>query len=389
MNKKMKRIKFKIISLRNYVFLRFWAIFHPIEKKVLFSSFGGLQYSEDPRAISEKLHELYPDYRIIWSFIDKNKNDFIIPDYVERVGTGFDFLKEFSTSSAFVTTNGIGSGFYKRKGQFIVQTWHGDRGFKRCLYEYSDDKKEKRTVEIIDNKVTDLCVAASDYGESVYRSAFRYYGKVLKIGMPRNDKLLSNNENEKSLIRKRLNIEPNKKILLYAPTYRDNNKINQTSLIDINETLLELNKRSGAWICLVRAHSVSARINIPDDTNNVIDVSKYPDMADLLLISDMLISDYSSCSGDFLLRKKPVILAAFDRAEYENNCRNFRVPIEDTGYFIAYNQEELNAIIRNNTDEDFKENCEQVLNFYKTVETGKASEEICNRINEAYQACFN
>ncbi len=386
MNKKTENIKLKLVSMRNFIFLHIWSLFHPIEKKVLFSSFGGKEYSEDPRAISEKLHDLFPDYKIVWSFTDKNTDNFLIPDYVKKVGTKFEYLKEFSTSAAMVTTNAINAGTYKRKGQFIVQTWHGDRGFKRCLYESLKDLGIKRAVKITDNKVTDICVAASDYGESVYRNAFRYNGEILKIGMPRNDKLLNNNEKEINLIKTYLNISPDKKILLYAPTFRDNTKSNQNPLIDISLTLEELNNKGGDWICIVRAHSASNGINIPND--NIINASKYPDMADLLLISDMLITDYSSCAGDFLLRKKPVILAAFDKADYENNCRNFRIPIEETGYFIAYNQDELNSIIRNNTDEDFKQNCEQVLDFYNTVETGKASEEICYRIDKAYRDYF-
>lgn len=386
MNKKTENIKLKLVSMRNFIFLHIWSLFHPIEKKVLFSSFGGKEYSEDPRAISEKLHDLFPDYKIVWSFTDKNTDNFLIPDYVKKVGTKFEYLKEFSTSAAMVITNAINAGIYKRKGQFIVQTWHGDRGFKRCLYESLEDLGIKRAVKITDNKVTDICVAASDYGESVYRNAFRYNGEILKIGMPRNDKLLNNNEKEINLIKTYLNISPDKKILLYAPTFRDNTKSNQNPLIDISLTLEELNNKGGDWICIVRAHSASNGINIPND--NIINASKYPDMADLLLISDMLITDYSSCAGDFLLRKKPVILAAFDKADYENNCRNFRIPIEETGYFIAYNQDELNSIIRNNTDEDFKQNCEQVLDFYKTVETGKASEEICYRIDKAYRDYF-
>lgn len=385
MGSKIKFIKTKIKYLCYNIFLRFWKISHPIEKKILFSSFAGKQYSEDPRAISEKLHQLYPEYKIVWSFVDKNRTDYIIPDYVARVGTKIDFYKEFSTSAAFVTTNAIETNIYKRKGQFIVQTWHGDRGFKKCLYEAWKDNK--RPTRIIDNKVTDLCVAASDYGENVYRKAFGYYGEILKIGMPRNDKLINCGADEINAIKNNLHIDKNKKLLLYAPTFRDHNSNIQNSLIDIHSTLAQLNKKGEDWICLIRAHSASKGISVPD-ANNVIDVSKYPDMADLLLISDMLITDYSSCAGDFLLRKKPIILAVFDKRDYEENCRSLKFPIEESGYFIANNQDELNSIIRNKTDQEFKGMCEKVLNYYKTVESGKASEEICRRIHKSYQTNF-
>lgn len=386
MRNKIGIIKIKIKYLCCNIFLRFWGIFHHIEKKVLFSSFCGKQYSEDPRAISEKLHQMFPEYKIVWYLNNKEKNKIILPKYIKIVEKEIDFYKEFSTSCAFVTTNAIETNIYKRKGQFIVQTWHGDRGFKKCLYEaYSNGK---RPIKIMDNKLTDLCIAASNYGENVYKDAFKYYGKILKIGMPRNEKLIKNDPSEINSVKEKLKIDKNKKLLLYAPTFRDNSNSAPVPLIDINSTLNQLNHNGSQWICLVRSHSASKRMEAPQQ-DDIINVSDYPDMADLLLISDMLITDYSSCAGDFLLKKKPIILAVFDKMEYEKKCRNLKFPIEESGYFTAKNQTELNTLICNTSKTEFEKQCEKTLNFYNTNETGKASEEICKRINLSYQKNFN
>lgn len=360
--------------------------FKPIQKKVIFNSFGGKQYSLDPRAISEKMHELYPDFELVWVIWPQYRSNVFVPDYVRVIDGRWEFAKEIATAAAYVTTNPLEKDIIKRKGQFFIQTWHGDRGFKRCLYE-AWGYREGIKVDIFDNKYTDLCIAASEYGVDVYHKAFKYEGEILKIGMPRNDKLLNINMDEVETIKNRIGIDINTKILTYAPTFNDINNGFQDAMIDIDETLDYLSKNGEKWICLVRSHSASKGIAVKNNTN-IINVSNYPDMADLLLITDMLITDFSSCAGDFILRKKPVILALFDDYGYRETERNFRVKVEDTGFIIAHNQSDLMNILRNTTLEQYSDNCEKVLRFYGTVESGNASEEICKRINDSVTKLF-
>ena len=358
--------------------------FKPIEKKVIFNSFGGKQYSLDPRAISEKMHMMYPEFKLVWVIWPQYRSNIDIPDYIKVIDGRWEFVREMATAAAYVTTNPLEKDIVKRKGQFFIQTWHGDRGFKRCLYEawgYREGKK----VEIFDNELTDLCIAASDYGVDVYHNAFRYNGEILKIGMPRNDKLIDPNTNEVETIKSRLGISAGTKVLIYAPTFSDSNKGIQDAMIDINGTLKFLMKNGEDWICLVRSHSASKGIAI-ESNSHIINVSAYPDIADLLLISDMLITDFSSCAGDFILRKKPVILALFDEYGYRQTEQNFRVKVEDTGFLIAHNQHELIDILRTYTLDEFADNCDKVLRFYGTIENGNSAEEICNRIKKAYES---
>ena len=357
--------------------------FKPIEKKVIFNSFGGKQYSLDPRAISEKMHELYPDYELVWVIWPQYRANTFVPDYVRVIDGRWEFAREIATAAAYVTTNPLEKDIIKRKGQFFVQTWHGDRGFKRCLYEawgYREGKK----VEIFDNKFTDLCVAASNYGVDVYHKAFKYEGEILKVGMPRNDKILNINMDEVEVVKKRIGITAKTKILTYAPTFSDNNTGIQAAMININETLAYLSGEGEKWICLVRSHSASKGIAIKSN-ENIIDVSDYPDMADLLMITDMLITDFSSCAGDFILRRRPVILALFDDYGYRETEKNFRVNVEDTGFIIAHNQNELMDILKNTSSKEYSDNCEKVLRFYGTIENGHSAEIICNRINNSFQ----
>ena len=150
--------------------------------------------------------------------------------------------------------------------------------------------------------------------------------------------------------------------------------------VDLKETLRQLGED---WVGLVRAHPKSLGLDL-DDSDKLTDVSAYPDMSDLLMIADLLITDYSSSAGDFILRRKPVILAQFDKEEYENSIRELYVSCEEIGYFIAGNQEELNTLIRGMTAQKAEENCDKIMNYYGVQETGHSAEEVCRWINEQY-----
>ena len=374
----------KVRSIAKKWMIRFYSI-SKIQKKVLFDSFGGRQYSADPRAISEKMHELFPDFEIVW-MINSNareKNICIIPDYVRIVEGKMGYIKELATSAAYVTTEPLTESFYKRKGQYVVQTWHGDRGIKKALYEAAESEGRRRN-KIYDDKYTNICVAASDVGAECYRKEFKYTGEILKEGMPRNDKLKNLEKEEYQKLRLYFNIPDGYKVLTYAPTFRGHSVAEQTAQIDIEKTLSILEERGDKWVCLLRAHEYSSKINLVGDNARVIDVSDYPDMADILIITDMLITDYSSCAGDFILRNKPIVLVINDKEYYEKNSRALRVDLEKTGFLLSHSQEELNHMLMVTDDAEFAESCKKVMEFYGTHETGFASEEVCKRIYRNY-----
>jgi len=233
--------------------MHFIGLFSPIKKKVIFESFHGAQYSDNPRAISEKLHENLPDYKIVWVTKDiLSKN--VLPNYVTTVKThSLRYYSEFSSSFAFVTNEAIEPDIYKKRNQFFVQTWHGDRAFKKVLYDAHEGKK--RPIPIMDNNVTDVCVSGSNYGNDTYRRSFGYNGKILMVGSPRNDILLNAPKDLYSQVRMELGIPEQAKILLYAPTYRKI-KTKQAILVDLNRLYNYLFSKGENWIILLRAHSL-------------------------------------------------------------------------------------------------------------------------------------
>lgn len=371
---------------------KLWAagVGKPVERKVLFESFRGKTYSDNPRAISEALHLIAPDIKIIWALNGKDEYG-IVPNYitiVARDSAGYN--RELTTAAAFVTNETLESYFVKKSGkQLFIQTWHGDRAFKKVLYDVWVNKK--RPEPILDETLTDYCVAGSLYGERQYRSAFNYKGEVLLVGTPRDDCLYKVDSKRIREVKKILGLSEYKRILLYAPTLRKANQSTKTDQpiqrIDLKRTLRVCEASyGGEWLCLLRSHPIITRLTgIEADESKIIDVSGYPDMTDLMLISDCLITDYSSCAGDFALLKRPLFLFQDDIKQYREKDRDFYFNMDESPYLIAHSQDELDEIINETTIEDASLNCDDVLAFYGTKETGQAAETIAKIITDFCQ----
>lgn len=380
--------KAKILHVFTRSFMRLYSPFHKLRKKVLFSSFDG-RYSDNPRAISEKMHQLYPEYEQVWFMEKEYAGPGMAPDYVRQVYKkrehGLELYRELATSCAYVTSGPNHNNIVKRKGQFFVQTYHGDTGMKKILY---DTRKPGGQYSIVtDGKYTDLCVSGSWVSEMKFHSAFDYHGEILKVGMPRNDKLIVPRREEEAATRKKLGIREGAKILLFAPTFRKGQETQQV-LVDLRQVMDILLSKGEDWVCLVRGHKNCAKLLFDCDGERFLNASKYPDMSDLIAIADLLITDYSSSSGDLIRRGKGVVLALFDKERYMANDRKLYYDPALAGFFCAYDQEELNEILRTKTEEDYQQNSKQLCAFFQVVETGHASEEICRRIDEQCRAYF-
>ena len=346
---------------------------------VYFASFRG-QYSDSPRAISECLHSLAPEVDIIWLVSPKYAK--YVPSYVKKVYKPMQALKAQTQAKVWVLnyTYRKKSGIYKGRDNYYIQTWHGDRGIKAIGYLTEISREDG--YDGIDMSECDLFVAASKYGVKKAQYGLRYNGEVIMEGMPRNDKLINVDlyRSDVAMIKKSLSIDSDIKILLYAPTYREG-IINQMCAIDIPQTIESLESNGEKWVCLIRSHSLSKGIKVNRSGNcPFLDVSSYPDMADLLLISDLLITDYSSCAGDFILTHKPVVLVLFDRKEYQDRGRNLWIDPEEVGYLVAKNQDELNRILSSLYTYDHIKIDDNIMRYYDTYESGKASEIMAKKI---------
>lgn len=348
----------------------------------VFSAFDSRSYNDNPRYISEALHALKPDAKIVWLFkdVEKARRNFEIPPYVvcmnsiSREGVGM------LARARIVVDNFNKRSYIKLKypDQVYIQTWHGDRAFKKVGYDNPGQ------YDYLIEEHASLCIAGSDYGERQFRSAFRYRGEVMKIGYPRNDILLRDDPAEEAAIRSRLGMDKDTRLLLYAPTFRDvqqRARQMQRANLDLFRVLDKLEKSTGKkWKCLVRAHYMSCGIPTDEASGRLINVSAYPEMAELLKVSDALITDYSSCAGDFALTRRPIWLYQDDLEDYTSNNRALYFDMADSPYWVASTPEEMDALIENTTAESARENCEEILRFYGECESGHAARSIAEYI---------
>ena len=349
--------------------------------KVVFMSFRGRSYSDNPRVISERLHERRPETDIVWIFKGRVMADVEgeVPDYVRCVNIhSRKVWGELGTARVWVdnfTKDPELRGFPKDR-QFYVQTWHGDRPMKKLCYDLGDTgyRLEEECSRV---------VTGSDFGMRMYRTAFRYKGEYINEGAPRNDLLVKNDPEDIRRVREKLGVAPGERLLLYAPTYRENAKVvPKRAQMDLDRTLRCLEQTTGGpWKCLFRAHYLSTGIDLEPVKDRIIDVTKYEEMSELLLAADMVLTDYSSCALDYIVRDMPALFFIADWDEYVSTRRVY-FDIRETPMLTAANQDALEALIRGMTPERARENCAAIRDYFGYYETGRATDAVCDYIIE-------
>ena len=344
------------------------------KNKVYFSCFHGRMYNESPKYICEALHEIYPDAKFVFRLNKHGMNQPDIPPYVIKVPQmSLKMLYHMSTARVIVKNTNFKPYMKKFPDQFYVQTWHGDRGVKRIALDAFPDQPHRSP----DNKYMDLGLSASDFGRDIYfRRSLRFDGEMLEAGTPKNDILVNPPEGLAEKVRAKLGIAADEKVLIYAPTFRDaTTGSHQKANFSLKRLREALESAHGCkWKILVRGHMLNSGVKGDEGQ----DVSLYPDVSELLLACDMLITDYSSIAYDFVLLDRPIIHFHADREDYMANSRLFVYDPEEMPFEIAHNEEELLKMAVNPADP--AENCRAIREFYGTHESGCASMEAAKRI---------
>lgn len=377
----MKKIKsfFKNISL--FFLHRLFCLF-PLKKRVVFTSFGGKQYSCNPRAISESLTLLFPKVKQIW--ILNSKPRFQIPNITIVTGK-IRRIFYYATSKILVDNSILPPVFKRRKKQVYVETWHGDCSFKKIGMD-SSIRFDKDSANM--KYQFNYAITGSKFGEDyVFKKAIPFKGSLLKVGSPRNDILFKNDEPLKQTIKRELGIPENAGVLLYAPTFRDSHKANDTFDIgfDIKNILssLELHDPSHRrWIALLRLHSAEKASFSSVFSETIIDATEYYDMANILYISDFCITDYSSCAIDFVLGNKISILYHFDKKHYAESDRELLFDDKELPFLIANDEDDLKKILSSIFYLNVKNYVDKIKTFYGIYDNGTASLSVANFIKK-------
>lgn len=324
--------------------------------RVMCWAYNFKQYSCNPRYLSEYLLENYPDMEIYWVFrrgVDVSSVDPRIK--VVRLGS-LDYFKLLATTEFLITNSRTGPFrifWHKRPGQKYLMLWHAGVALKRIERDveeklgYSYVRRAK-----LDSKACDLMISGSAMHTELIYNSFWYDGEVLECGIPRNDMFF--NEESRKESRKRIEehygIDPNHKIVLYAPTFRSRNRLTiEPYRIDwarVNGALCKMLKTENVSV-IVRMHpNLIGRVDTSPLVayDNVYDGTMYHDMQEMLSAADMLITDYSSSMFDFSMQGKPCLLYAIDVAQYD---RGYYFDIRNLPYTLAESEDELLHIIEN------------------------------------------
>lgn len=324
----------------------------PIKKnKIIFESFLGRGYNDNPKAISDYLINNEYDYEIIWSIKDPKKIDSEELEVVKK--PSISYLYHLATAKYIITNSRMPIEFEKRSGQKLIQTWHGTPLKKLVLDMQENHFPGTSKIEYFINFLKDVekwdyLISPNSYSSDIFRRAFAYEGKMLEIGYPRNDRLQKYSPDENLKIRQELKIAPEAKVLLYTPTFRENNAKDKGQYIEqIKLNFNQVLKDNPNWVILVRSHYL---ITEHQKINNkqIIDVSSYGDINDLYIISDTLLTDYSSTMFDFSLLNRPIIKYAHDYEEYEGKLRGFYLDYhKDIPATSIQNEQELSELLSN------------------------------------------
>lgn len=367
----------------------FFRIFPIKQNKIIASTFSGKKYGDNTGFIIEELLNDNPDLDIVW--LKDDDYNYNVPQNIRIVSFWKHSIKriyEYATAKVWIDTHIIRSYMRKRKGQLFIETWHGGLGIKKLHGDLNNQNKYTMSEVKNMSEIADIFISNSDHLTDIYRRAFDYKGNIWKCGYPKNDILFKPSDEIRKKVHDYFNLSKDTKILVYAPTFRDdfytkgiNIDVYDISFQKLFKTITD--KFGGKWIIMVKYHPVL--VNEPELYNNkydyVVNATKYQEMQEIIIAANAFISDYSSCIFDAALRNIPCFTFAVDFEEYKGD-RGVYYEMEELPFPYAKNNEEL---INNISCFDYKDYVDKWEKFKIRTglyETGHAAKDIACVINE-------
>lgn len=346
------------------------------QNKVVFSSYYGRGYSDNPKAIADVLLNSGEDLDLVWLL--KNERDAAsLPEGIRAGSYSNPVSRAWHLMTAKVWVDNCRKGERcKRPGQYYMQTWHGF-ALKRIEKDAAEALEPGYVQSCIrDSEDCDLMVSGSAFMTGLHKESFWYDGEVAEFGTPRNDVFFRDNAAASRKVRRFWSLPEDRRLLLYAPTFRADHST-ECYCLDAEAAAKACEDRfGGRWSALIRLHpNVAAQSKglFPYDGERIIDATAYPDMADLLLACDLLITDYSSSMFDYALGGKPCLRFAPDIEAYRRD-RGFYFSLDSLPFPLASSNEELKTQIENFDEEVQRVRWEKFASENGFCEDGHAAE---------------
>lgn len=358
----------------------------PIDSDLcVFESFLGKSYSGNPKYLYEYLLESRPNLKFVWVI---NDDSIEIPGNPIKVIRGSKEYFYYLAVAKYWINNVVFPVHNKRKECVYAQLWHGTP-IKRLGFDISVEGPEVQARESFYNESRnwDFLLCANKYSEEIFSSAFRFNKKFLVEGYPNNDLFFKENgEALYNKIAEKLNIPQGKRVILYAPTWRDNQAASaweQGFDLKLNLDMLREHFVNEYVVLLRMHHLVVDKFNLEKFDGFVIDVSDYQDPQELSFVSDILVTDYSSIFFDFAVTKKPILFYTYDLEEYLAEIRGLYFDMEGNvpGPLCKTNEEIVEELVKiDSYSERWGARYETFYQKYCSLHDGKSSARIANQI---------
>ena len=361
----------------------------PVRDAVFFVSWKGKQCADNPLGIAEELRRRGDDREHLWAV-----TDWSVP--VPAGGTGVlrgtqEYYEALARSKYLISNDDMQAPFRKRDGQVYLQTWHGTP-LKKIGFDIANPQFISGTAYFghlaADIAQWDLLLSPNPFSTPVMRRAFRYEGEICEFGYPRNDLLRRDDTAEVAArVRERLGLPPGKKVVLYAPTWRDNQvyangrRYRFNMRLDLEQAWQELGQDH---VFLIRGHHHMAD-DVPAGMRDgfAVNVTTYPDITELYLVSDILVTDYSSAMFDYAVTGRPILFFTYDLAEYRDDLRGFYFDFEAEapGPLLASSAEVIGAVRDiDSAAASHRDAYRRFASRFCSLDDGKAGARICDRL---------
>ena len=387
--KKAKSILNNSHTFPRYLYYNYFTKMPVLQKTILFETFFGKSYSDSPKYIYEYINEHYKgQFRCVWSVDNFGVQVPYHAKRVKRYSIAYMYYLARAKYQVFNVRQPLG--YRKQEDCVFLECWHGTP-LKRLVFDQeevmgADPKYKSRFYKhMLD---WDYLISPNEFSTEKFQTAFRIEkDRIETCGYPRNDILYTkNNEAEISKLKERLGIPKDKKVILYAPTWRDDDYVESGKYnFKLKLDLAEMRKRlSDEYVVVLRMHYyIASNMDISEFEGFAFDESSYNDISELYLISDILITDYSSVFFDYGNLKRPVLFFTYDLEKYRDMLRGFYLDIEkDVPGPLLYTSDEVIDAIEHidEISEQYKERYEIFYDRFCSVDDGHASQRICEKV---------
>ena len=357
----------------------------PIHRdKVVFYTFSET-YADHPKYIAEELQRRKLPLKLVWISEHKRVST---PRGIRSVCGKYLSRYHLATARVIIANHRLNfywpKGYIKKPGQTYLQTWHGSYGIKKMEADVHTPSAAYINKAKLDSRQIDYLISNSKWLTDIYRACFFYSGSILETGSPRND-LLFHPGDTAARVRCDLGLPADRKLLLFAPTFRDGAESELPPMPEFPRLRDALCKRfGGEWVILARVHPGRRKnpqpLNVADQC--VRDASDWPDVTELLAAADAMITDYSSCIFDFLLTGKPAFVYAPDMTEYERT-RGLYYPYSETPIPVAEDNSALIYNVENFDQEAYQAKVDDFLREKGTYDTGQATQKAVDLVQSS------